>query len=98
MSEKIAVENVNVPGHVTNVDAAKYHAMKEALLAVLPAEEPGMVVKDALTALKPNLPQDLFPEGKTSGWWQKCVQLDLEAKGLVRRLPTKPMRLIKLRP
>jgi hypothetical protein len=61
MSDKVAVENVNVPGHVTNVDAAKYHAMKDALLAVLPAEEPGMVVKDALVALKPKLPQDFFP-------------------------------------
>lgn len=95
MSEKIAVENVNVPGHVTNVDAAKYHAMKDALLAVLPSERPGMVVKDALAALKPGLPQDLFPEGKTSGWWLKCVQLDLEAKGVLQRLPTKPMSLIK---
>ncbi|MFK7793153.1 MAG: hypothetical protein AB8B88_10850 [Devosiaceae bacterium] len=95
MTEKIEVHNVNVPGHVTNVDAAKYHAMKDALLAVLPSEEPGMVVKDALAALKSNLPQDLFPQGKTSGWWQKCVQLDLEAKGVIKRLPTKPMRILK---
>jgi hypothetical protein len=58
MSDKVAVENVNVPGHVTNVDAAKYHAMKDALLAVLPAEEPGMVVKDAKAALLP----------KSAGW------------------------------
>ncbi len=56
MSQKIAVENVNVPGHITNVDAAKYDAMKVALLVVLPSEEPGMVVKDALDTLKPNLP------------------------------------------
>jgi hypothetical protein len=96
MADKVEVHNVNVPGHVTNVDAAKYHAMRGALLAVLPTQEPGMVVKDALAALKPKLPQDLFPEGKTSGWWQKTVQLDLEAKGLVKRLPTKPMRLIKV--
>ena len=95
MSDKIEVENVNVPGHVTRVDAAKYRAMKTALLAVLPAEEPGMTVKEALAALKPDLPDDLFPEGKTSGWWQKCVQLDLEAKGLVARLPTKPLRIMR---
>jgi hypothetical protein len=96
MSDMIEVENINVPGSVTNVNAAKYHAMKAALLAVLPSEEPGLAVKDALAALKPHLPQDLFPHGKTSGWWLKCVQLDLEAKGLVKRLPTKPMRLVKI--
>lgn len=96
MSEKIDVQNINHPALVERVDAAKYHAMREALLVVLPAEEPGMVVKDALAALKPRLPNDLFPEGKTSGWWLKCVQLDLEAKGVIKRLPTKPMRLLKL--
>lgn len=95
MSDKIEVENVNVPGHVTRVDATKYQAMKTALLAVLPAAEPGITVKDAKEALQPSLPDDLFPGGSTSGWWLKCVQLDLEAKGLVARLPTKPMRIMR---
>lgn len=95
MSEKIAVENVNCPGQVTNVDAAKYTAMRKALLSVLPKSEPGVVVKEALEALKPNLPEQLFPGGRTAGWWQKTVQLDLEAKGLVKRLPTKPMRIMR---
>jgi hypothetical protein len=42
--------------------------------------------------VKPRLPDDLFPGGKTSGWWLKCVQLDLEAKGIVARHKTKPLR------
>ncbi|SFS21776.1 DUF6958 family protein [Yoonia litorea] len=92
MSEKIAVENVNVPGHVTNVDKAKYDAMKSAMLATLPKSAPGMTAKESKEAAKAHLPEDLFPGGATSGWWQKCVQLDLEAKGVVVRENTKPLR------
>lgn len=91
--DKIEVHNVNAPHHVTRVDRAKYEAMKSALLDVLPQGSPGITVKEALTALKPALPEDLFPGGKTSGWWQKCVQLDLEARGVVAREATKPMRI-----
>lgn len=39
--EKIVVENVNVPGKTSRVNAAKYEAMKAAMLAVLPKGEPG---------------------------------------------------------
>ena len=91
--EKIEVENVNIPGNVTRVNKAKYDAMKSAMLATLPVGAPGMTVENAKETLKPQLPQDLFPGGKTSGWWFKCVQLDLEAKGIVAREATKPMQI-----
>ena len=93
MSDKIEVRNINAPDHVTNVDAAKYNAMKSALMDVLPEGTPGMTVADAKEALRPALPDDLFPGGKTSGWWLKCVQLDLEFKGEIAREATKPMRI-----
>lgn len=90
--EKIIVENVNVPGHTSRVDAAKYEAMKTAMLAVLPSAEPGLTQKEMMAAVKPHLPEDLFPGGKTSGWWVKTVQLDLEAKGKMLRDRGKPLR------
>ncbi|MEM9342929.1 MAG: hypothetical protein AAGA87_07775 [Pseudomonadota bacterium] len=88
---KIEVENVNVPGHVTRVDAAKYTATRDLMLSVLPTGPPGLTAAQMKDAMRPDLPQDLFPEGKTLGWWQKTVQLDLEAKGLVARAQTKPL-------
>ncbi|MFY0632588.1 MAG: hypothetical protein JXQ91_02150 [Vannielia sp.] len=93
--EKIEVENVNTPGKTTRVNRAKYEAMREALLAVLPTEPPGMKVPEAKAALLPALPGDLFPGGDTAGWWLKCVQLDLEAKGTIARAPKSPVRLFK---
>lgn len=88
---KIVVENVNVPGQTTRVDAIKYNAVKDALLRILPAKPPGITQKQMMTSVVPHLPQDLFPGGAKSGWWTKCVQLDLEAKGTVVRDATKPL-------
>ncbi len=92
MSEKIEVENVNTPGKTTNVDAAKYNATKKAFLKALPKKSPGLNQKEVKAAILPHLPEDIFPGGSTAGWWQKCVQLDLEAKGMLIREDTKPLR------
>lgn len=89
---RVAVENVNVPGRTTQVDAAKHAAMRKALLKVLPNKEPGMTQAEMFDAVVPHLPDDLFPGGAKAGWWVKCVQLDLEAKGVLVRERTKPLR------
>jgi len=94
--DKIVVENVNVPGHIERVDAAKYTAMREAYLSTLTSDAPGMTAAEAKEALLTVLDQDLFPGGAKSGWWMKTVQLDLEAKGLVERAKTKPLRFRKV--
>lgn len=92
VDDKIEVENINTPGRSTRVNAAKYQAMRKAYLAVLPKSAPGMTQAELMDAVKSKLPDDLFPGGATSGWWVKTVQLDLEAKALVTRTTTKPLR------
>ena len=95
--DKVAMENVNSPGgRVVRVDAGKYNAMKRAILAVLPKTSPGFTVAELKKRLLPLLPEDLFPGGAKAGWWLKGVQLDLEAKGLIARVASKPLRLHRL--
>jgi hypothetical protein len=89
-ADKIEVENVNTPGQVSRVDAAKYAAMKFAMLTALSGAAP-MTAAAIKEAARAHLPEDLFPGGATAGWWMKCVQLDLEAKGIVTRHATKPL-------
>lgn len=89
---KVTVENVNHPGHTSRVDATKYQAMRKVLLKVLPKQTPGLTQTEMKNAIQPHLPQDLWPGGAKSGWWMKSVQLDLEAKGLVKRTDTKPLQ------
>ncbi len=92
-TEKVEMENINSPGHVVRVDKRKYEAMKTALLAVMPKTEPGLTVAELKQELLPLLPEDLFPGGDKAGWWLKGVQLDLEAKAIIVRENTKPLRL-----
>jgi len=93
--DKIEVENFTSPGHTYRVDRRKYEAMRGALLKVLPAVAPGLKVPDAKAAVLPLLPDDLFPDGAKAGWWLKAAQLDLEAKGLIKRAPGSPVRLFR---
>ncbi|MCB1518505.1 MAG: hypothetical protein KDJ19_12920 [Hyphomicrobiaceae bacterium] len=89
--KKIEIENVMTPGRITRVDKAKYLAMESALLSVLPSGAPGITIAEAKRQLLPLLPQDLYPGGEKAGWWLKAAQLNLEAKGRIIRLATKPL-------
>lgn len=91
-TKKIAIENVNKPGQVKHVDADMYAAMKRAFLKILPTRPPGLTEAELRERVTAELPATLFPQGAKAGWWTKTVQLDLEAKGVVARQKTKPLR------
>lgn len=93
MAEKVEIENVNIPGSTSRVDAAKYQAMRDAVLSVLPSTAPGLTIAEIRERIGPHLPQELYPGGAKAGWWLKAVQLDLEAKGSIERSKTSPIRL-----
>ena len=94
--ERVEMHNIMSPGHVVRVDKAKYDAMKDALLAVVPKAEPRLTIAEIKTGVLPLLPEDLFPGGAKAGWWLKGVQLDLEAKAVIARENSKPLRLHRL--
>jgi hypothetical protein len=91
----IEVENVLHPGNIRRVQADKYEAMKHAYLQILPTEAPGLSGAQILEQVVLHLPEDLFPGGAKAGWWAAAVQLDLEAKGIIKRGGTKPVRLYR---
>jgi len=91
-SGKVFVENVNHPGSTRVVDKAKYEATRKALLTALPKRGPGLTQAEMLEETTKRLPEALFPGGQNAGWWTKCAQLDLEAKGMIIRDGGKPLR------
>lgn len=95
-SDTIEIENINTPGKTTKVGRDKFEAMREALLKVLTTRPPGMTAAEMKSALLPQLPEALFPQGETAGWWMKSVQLDQEAKGVIKRSETKPLRFYRI--
>ena len=94
-AKKIEIENINVPGKSTKVDAVEYAAMKKVFLEILPSSTPGLSQKEIQQLVKAHLPESIFPQGATSAWWAKTVQLDLEAKGIVTRENCKPLQWYK---
>lgn len=94
-SGRVTLENVNHPGKTTTADARMYEAMKRAILNVLPRKAPGLTVAELEDRVLVHLPDELFPGGAKAGWWTKAVQLDLEAKGVIVRTKTTPLRLHK---
>ena len=93
--DKIEVENINVPGQINRVDREKYTDVKNALLHILPDQSPGLTHKEIQEKLLDHLSDSLFPGGAKRGWWSKTVQLDLEAKKLITREDSKPLRWFK---
>ena len=89
----IEIENVIQPGKTYRVDGEKFGAMRDAVLASLPAEPPGLTPAELKQRVLPRLPDALFPGGDKAGWWLKAVQLDQEAKGVIARGPSSPVRL-----
>jgi len=98
MTRMVTVQNINVPGHSSRVNAEKYDAMRRALLRVLPTRAPGLTQAEMFKAVKEHLPEEVFPGGAKASWWAKTVQLDLEKKGLVgRSRDAKPLRWYRMK-
>ena len=88
----IAALNVNVPGYTHSVDATMFEAMSKAMLKMLPRKSPGMTQTEMWKGLAAYAPKNLFPNRGMIGWWMKTVQLDLEARKVLVREQTKPLR------
>ena len=94
----IQAQNVNHPEYTENLNETKYQIIREAIHSVLPTEI-GMTFKDMEDAVKALLEgkesvMALFPKPGSIRWYCKAVQLDLEAKGEIERLPRiSPMQL-----
>ena len=98
----IKAQNVNHPQHQENLKEEKYTLIREAVLAHLPdSRSDGMLFdqleeKVAAHLAENGVPNALFPKPGSVRWYCKAVQLDLEAKGLIERLPNQsPIRLRK---
>lgn len=78
------------------IAAAKYDATRKALLRVIPARAPGVAFADLPDLVRPLLPIAVFGRDPAVRWYVTTVKLDLEARGLVQRVPGRgPQRLVR---
>lgn len=97
MRKTVATRNPLADRKAPRVDAERYAAMRAALLEVVPCEGEGVPF-----ASLPSLVADVVPEATFRGasipWYVATVKLDLEARGLLRRVPgSRPQRLRRAR-
>lgn len=96
----IQARNVNHPAHRQNLKAEKYKLIREAMLHALPTDEwmtfSALEAKVRARLAEQAAPPSLFPKPGSVRWYVKTVQLDLEARGEIERLPKKsPLHLRK---
>ena len=79
----------------TTISREMYEAVREAILAAVPGEEPGLRFMDLSREVELRAPKGLF-ENASVGWYTTTVKLDLEARGLIKRVPgVSPQRLVR---
>ena len=94
-SVTVATKNPGRGKKGPRVDLARYKAMKNALLTVIPRTGDGVRFADLEGLVEKRLPRATFA-GASVMWYTTVVKLDLEARGLIRRVPgSSPQRLVR---
>ena len=80
------------------IDAWKYEAVRGAILAAVPRQEPGLPFGELPAAVRAALPPEELDALGSVGWYTTVVKLDLEARGELQRSAGRgPQRLIRSR-
>ena len=77
-----------------HIDAKRYREMRTAILDVVPNDHRGIALERLPDAVRPHL-SERFGGGRSSvPWYCVTVELDLEARGLIERVPSmRPQRI-----
>ncbi len=78
--------------YVLSLEARRYEAVREGLLKVIPRQAPGLTNAEARKALQSLLPGDLF-RGAEADMWMRCVEDDLEARGVLHHEASRWVRV-----
>ncbi len=91
-------QNINPGVGGFGVTREKYEPMRRAILAALPTRKEGITFAELVRKVAPRVNKKLFPRRGSVDWYAKVVQLDLEKRGLIERIPGQaPMRLRRVK-
>ena len=76
------------------IDAVQYQVMCKALMKAIPRTQAGVRFMDLFDTIGSVRPRLSLPGGGSLSWYLTTVKLDLEARGLIERVPhSVPQRL-----
>lgn len=96
-NDKVSCQTPTPGKKPTRILAWKYDLVRDAILKVLPYEEPGVLFMKELPDLVDNQLNE-SDRGRLGsvGWYTTTVKLDMEVKGEIMRVAgSKPQRLIR---
>ena len=95
-TEKVLCQTPTLGKKPTRIDAWKYNLIRDAILKILPVDEPGIIFMELPGLVESRLSDDVRMRLGSVGWYTTTVKLDLEVKGEITRIPgSKPQRLVR---
>jgi len=92
--EKILCKTPTLGKKPTRIEKWKYHAIRKAILRVLPRTGEGLLFMDLSGEVKKKLSKDIRQKMGSVSWYTPTVKLALEVRGEIKRVPgSKPQRL-----
>lgn len=94
-SGKVEVRSPKSSKSTTRIDAAKYWAVRHAILKAVPISDYGMPMKHLSAEVARRLPEGI-PGGGSIDRYTMLVKDDLVVRGLIERVPgSRPQRLLQ---
>jgi hypothetical protein len=93
-ASKIQLKHPDPAKSAPRISAEKYEAVKSAVLRAVAQNENGILFKDLPSRVSELLSTGQLENLGSVGWYTTTVKLDLEARGLIERVPgSSPQRL-----
>jgi len=92
--------NITAGANGFRVTKVKYDCIREAMLANLPTTPDGLPFNELVARVRRKVAdrKELFPKSGSVMWYTKVVQLDLEKRRLIERVPgVVPQRLRRVK-
>ncbi len=99
-NQSMSTVNVTPGANGFKVTKVKYDCIRDAILTNLPSSKEGLKFNELVSRIKRDVGsrKDLFPKAGSVMWYTKVVQLDLEKRKLIERIPEAvPRRLRRLK-
>ena len=97
MSDRVQLRNPDPSKKTATIAGGTYAVARRTVLAIVPADEPGISLNAYLTAVAAKLPKTKgWDPSLSPSWYAMAMKLDLEARGELKRINRKPpQRLIR---
>jgi hypothetical protein len=94
-TERVQTLHPNPGKAGARIDRAKYEAMKHALLETVGKNSRGVAFGRLAELVSPKLPKEIFTADVSVSWYVTVVKLDLEARGVIERIPGARVQMLR---